>query len=244
MDIIKVKIPVVGKDHLVKKKFLANPSGEKGVGCADGCIKIVLDDNMMDQIRSFKAMIHDKRSFEHSRKYGVNEENTTRLDEIPTDIIPGRTDPYLIVEEPGVFFWVGGVDPTKLWTPETNDEGQYEETTMMDGTIVYKLKKHLGKTVPLDSNSELNAYVVSNSTVDEGKPLYPAVHSPKSSMEHQYRYSSRSKKAGKSKRRRTRRLKKKRKKKQTKKRKKKRRTKKRYKRRKKKSVRKRGKKKN
>ena len=237
MDIIKVKIPVVGKGHLVKKKFLTNPWEEKGVGCANGCIKIVLDDNMMDQIRSFKAMIHDKRSFEHSRKYGVNEENTTRLDEIPTDIIPGRTDPYLIVEEPGVFFWVGGVDPTKLWTPETNDEGQYEETTMKDGTIVYKLKKHLGKTVPPDSNSELNAYVVSNSTVDEGKPLYPAVPSPKSST---YRPT----KGGKSKRRRTRRLKKKRKKKQTKKRKKKRRTKKRYKRRKKKSVRKRGKKKN
>ena len=242
MDIIKVKIPVVGKGHLVKKKFLTNPWEEKGVGCANGCIKIVLDDNMMDQIRSFKAMIHDKRSFEHSRKYGVNEENTTRLDEIPTDIIPGRTDPYLIVEEPGVFFWVGGVDPTKLWTPETNDEGQYEETTMMDGTIVYKLKKHLGKTVPLDSNSELNAYVVSNSTVDEGKPLYPTVPSTNESAG--YKYISTSQEAGKSKRRRTRRLKKKRKKKQTKKRKKKRRTKKRYKRRKKKSVRKRGKKKN
>ena len=54
MNILKVKIPV-GKDGLVKKKFLANPSGEKGVGCADGCIKIVLDDNMMYQIRSFKA---------------------------------------------------------------------------------------------------------------------------------------------------------------------------------------------
>ena len=105
--------------------------------------------------------------------------------------------------------------------------------------IVYRLKKHLGKTVPPDSNSELNAYVVSNSTVDEGKPLYPTVPSTNKSAGYEYPT-----KGGKSKRRRTRRLKKKRKKKQTKKRKKKRRTKKRYKRRKKKSVRKRGKKKN
>lgn len=232
MNIIKVKIPVVGKDHLVKKKFLANPSGEKGVGCADGCIKIVLDDNMMDQIRSFKAMIQDERSFEYSRTYLPH-------GEIPVDIIPRKTDPYLIVEEPGVFFWVGGVDPTKLWTPGGNTKGQYKGTKMKDGTLIYKLDEQEGQIVPPDSNSELNAYVVSNSTVDEGKPLYPTVHPPKSSP---FTYETR--KGGKSKRRRTRRLKKKRKKKQTKKRNKKRRTKKRYKRRKKKSVRKRGKKKN
>jgi len=113
---------------------------------------------------------------------------------------------------------------------------------MKDGTLIYKLDEQEGQTVPPDSNSELNAYVVSNSTVDEGKPLYPTVPSTnKSAMD---KYIPFSQKAGKSKKRRTRRLKKKRKKKQTKKRNKKRRTKKRYKRRKKKSVRKRGKKKN
>ena len=213
MNILKVKIPV-GKDGLVKKKFLANPSGEKGVGCADGCIKIVLDDNMMDQIKSFKAS-----------------PNHLNHDIIPVDIIPGKTDPYLIVDKSGDIFWVGEVDPTKLWTPGRNTKGQYKEIKRKDGTIIYKLDEQLGQTVPPDSESKINAYVVSNSTVDEGKRLYPVVPPPTSQ------------KAGKSKRRRTRRLKKKRKKKQTKKRKKKRRTKKRYKRRK-KSVRKRGKKKN
>ena len=217
MNILKVKIPV-GKDGLVKKKFLANPSGEKGVGCADGCIKIVLDDNMMDQIKSFKAS-----------------PNHLNHDIIPVDIIPGKTDPYLIVNELGDIFWVGGVDPTKLWTPDRNTKGQYKEIKRKDGTIIYKLDEHLGETVPPDSESKINADVVS--TVDEVKRLYPDVPPPKSST---YRPT----KGGKSKRRRTRRLKKKRKKKQTKKRKKKRRTKKRYKRRKKKSVRKRGKKKN
>jgi len=221
MNILKVKIPV-GSDGSVKKKFLANPSGEKGVGCADGCIKIVLDDNMMDQIRSFKA----------SR-------NHLNHDIIPVDIIPGKTDPYLIVNELGDIFWVGGVDPTKLWTPGGNTKGQYKKTKRKDGTIIYKLDEYLGETVPPDSESKINAYVVSNSTVDEGKRLYPVVPPPESSISP---FTPRSRTGGKSKRRRTRRLKKKRKKKC--KRKKKRRTKKRYKRRKKKSVRKRGKKKN
>ena len=215
MEVVKVKIPV-GKNGLYQK-FLANPWGKKGVGCASGCIKIELDDNMMNQIRSFK-------------------ENTTRLDEIPTDIIPGKTDPYLIVKEPGVFYWVGGVDPTKLWTPGGNTKGQYKEIKRKDGTIKsYKLDVQLGETVPPDSKSKINAYVVSNST--DYEPLDRDLTSRMPA-------SSTSQEAGKSKRRRTRRLKKKRKKKQTKKRKKKRRTKKRYKRRKKKSVRKRGKKKN
>jgi len=220
MEVVKVKIPV-GKNGLYQK-FLANPWGEKGVGCASGCIKIELDDNMMNQIRSFK-------------------ENTTRLDEIPTDIIPGKTDPYLIVKEPGVFYWVGGVDPTKLWTPGGNTKGQYKEIKRKDGTIKsYKLDVQLGETVPPDSKSKINAYVVSNSTVNKVKQLYPVVPPTNKSA----KYIPFMQKGGKSKRRRTRRFKKKRKKKQTKKRKKKRRTKKRYKRRKKKSVRKRGKKKN
>jgi hypothetical protein len=222
MEVVKVKIPV-GKNGLYQK-FLANPWGKKGVGCASGCIKIVLDDNMMDQIRSFKA----------SR-------NHLNQDIIPVDIIPGKTDPYLIVDKSGDIFWVGGVDPTELWTPERNTKGQYKEIKRKDGTIIYKLDEHLGETVPPNSNSELNAYVVSNSTVDEGKQLYPVVPPPKSSKSP---FTYRPTKGGKSKKRRTRRLKKKSKKKQTKKRKKKRRTKKRYKRRKKKSVRKRGKKKN
>lgn len=171
----------------------------------------------MYQIRSFKAS-----------------PNHLNHDIIPVDIIPGKTDPYLIVDKSGDIFWVGEVDPTKLWTPGRNTKGQYKEIKRKDGTIIYKLDEQLGQTVPPDSESKINAYVVS--TVDEGKPLYPAVPPLKSST---YRPT----KGGKSKKRRTRRFKKKRKKKQTKKRKKKRRTKKRYKRRK-KSVRKRGKKKN
>jgi len=229
MNILKVKIPV-GSDGLVKKIFLANPSGEKGVGCAGGCIKIELGKNMMDQIRSFKASMNREYPFEYSRTHLPH-------GKIPVDIIPGKTDPYLIVDKSGDIFWVGGVDPTKLWTPGGNTKGQYIEIKRKDGTIIYKLKKQLGQTVPPDSESKINAYVVSNSTVDKGKPLYPAVPAPTSST-----YPPIT--GGKSKKRRTRRLKKKRKKKQTKKRKKKRRTKKRYKRRKKKSVRKRGKKKN
>jgi len=213
MNILKVKIPV-GSDGVVKKKFLATPSGEKGVGCADGCIKIVLDDNMMDQIRSFKA------------------------GSIPEDIIPGKTDPYLIVDKSGDIFWVGGVYPTKLWTPGGNTKGQYKETKRKDGTIIYKLDEHLGETVPPDSESKINAVVV---PIAQKWVPYPPV--PTTNKSATYKYPT-SQKAGKSKKRRTRRFKKKRKKKQTKKRKKKRRTKKRYKRRKKKSVRKRGKKKN
>ena len=214
MNILKVKIPV-GSDGSVKKKFLANPSGEKGVGCADGCIKIVLDDNMMDQIRSFKA------------------------GSIPEDIIPGKTDPYLIVDKSGDIFWVGGVDSTKLWTPGRNTKGQYKEIKRKDGTIIYKLDEQLGETVPPDSESKINAVVV---PIEQKWVPYPLV--PSTNISATYKYIPTSQKAGKSKKRRTRRLKKKRKKKQTKKRKKKRRTKKRYKRRKKKSVRKRGKKKN
>jgi hypothetical protein len=221
MNILKVKIPV-GSDGSVKKKFLANPSGEKGVGCADGCIKIVLDDNMMDQIRSFKAS-----------------PNHLNHDIIPVDIIPGKTDPYLIVNELGDIFWVGGVDPTKLWTPDRNTKGQYKEIKRKDGTIKsYKLDEHLATRAPSDSDSEINAHVV---TIEQKWVPYPLV--PSTNISDTYKYPT-SQKAGKSKRRRTRRFKKKRKKKQTKKRKKKRRTKKRYKRRKKKSVRKRGKKKN
>ncbi len=218
MNILKVKIPV-GSDGSVKKAFLVNPSGEKGVGCADGCIKIVLDDNMMDQIRSFKAS-----------------PNHLNLDIIPMDIIPGKTDPYLIVDKSRNIFWVGGVDPTKLWTPGGNTKGQYKEIKRKDGTIIYKLDEQLGQTVPPDSESKINAYV------EQKWVPYPLV--PSTNISATYKYIPTSQKAGKSKKRRTRRLKKKRKKKQTKKRKKKRRTKKRYKRRKKKSVRKRGKKKN
>jgi hypothetical protein len=219
MNIIKVKIPV-GSDGSVKKKFLANPSGEKGVGCADGCIKIVLDDNMMDQIRSFKA----------SR-------NHLNHDIIPVDIIPGKTDPYLIVNELGDIFWVGGVDPTKLWTPGGNTKGQYKKTKRKDGTIIYKLDEYLGETVPPDSESKINAYVVSNSTVDEGKRLYPVVPPLKSSIS-PFTFTPRFRTGGKSKRRRTRRLKKKRK------RKKKRRTKKKRKKKRKKPTRKRKRRKN
>ena len=219
MNILKVKIPV-GSDGSVKKKFLANPSGEKGVGCADGCIKIVLDDNMMDQIRSFKA----------SR-------NHLNHDIIPVDIIPGKTDPYLIVNELGDIFWVGGVDPTKLWTPGGNTKGQYKKTKRKDGTIIYKLDEYLGETVPPDSESKINAYVVSNSTVDEGKRLYPVVPPPESSIS-PFTFTPRFRTGGKSKRRRTRRLKKKRK------RKKKRRTKKKRKKKRKKPTRKRKRRKN
>ena len=222
MEVVKVKIPV-GKNGLYQK-FLANPWGKKGVGCASGCIKIELDDNMMNQIRSFKAS-----------------PNHLNHDIIPVDIIPEKTDPYLIVDKSGDIFWVGRVDTTKLWTPDRNTKGQYKKTKRKDGTIIYKLDEHLGETVPPDSESKINAYVVSNSTVDEGKQLYPVVP-PLTSSTSPFTY--RPTKGGKSKKRRTRRLKKKRKKKQTKKSKKKRRTKKRYKRRKKKSVRKRGKKKN
>jgi len=223
MEVVKVKIPV-GKNGLYQK-FLANPWGKKGVGCASGCIKIELTSNMMNQIRSFKAS-----------------PNHLNHDIIPVDIIPEKTDPYLIVDKSGDIFWVGRVDTTKLWTPDRNTKGQYKKTKRKDGTIIYKLDEHLGETVPPDSESEINAnVVVSPPTVDEGKPLYPAV--PSKNISDTYKYPT-YQKAGKSKKRRTRRLKKKRKKKQTKKRKKKRRTKKRYKRRKKKSVRKRGKKKN
>ena len=216
MEVVKVKIPV-GKNGLYQK-FLANPWGKKGVGCASGCIKIELTSNMMNQIRSFKAS-----------------PNHLNHDIIPVDIIPEKTDPYLIVDKSGDIFWVGGVDTTKLWTPDRNTKGQYKKTKRKDGTIIYKLDEHLGETVPPDSESKINAYVVSNSTDYEplDRDLTPRMPASSTSQE-----------AGKSKRRRTRRLKKKRKKKQTKKRKKKRRTKKRYKRRKKKSVRKRGKKKN
>ena len=197
MDILKVKIPV-GSDGLVKKKFLANPSGEKGVGCADGCIKIVLDDNMMDQIRSFKAMIVDQ-SFEYSRTHLPH-------GEIPVDIIPGKTDPYLIVDKSRNIFWVGGVDPTKLWTPGGNTKGQYKEIKRKDGTIIYKLEEHLGQTVPPDSESKINAHV------QQKWVPYPLV--PSTNISAAYKYIPSSQKAGKSKRRRTRRLKKKRKKKQ------------------------------
>ena len=221
MEVVKVKIPV-GKNGLYQK-FLANPWGKKGVGCASGCIKIELDDNMMNQIRSFKAS-----------------PNHLNHDIIPVDIIPEKTDPYLIVDKSGDIFWVGGVDTTKLWTPDRNTKGQYKKTKRKDGTIIYKLDEHLGETVPPDSESKINAYVVSNSTVNKVKQLYPVVPPTNKSA----KYIPFMQKGGKSKRRRTRRFKKKRKKKQTKKRKKKRRTKKRYKRRKKKSVRKRGKKKN
>ena len=224
MEVVKVKIPV-GKNGLYQK-FLANPWGKKGVGCASGCIKIELTSNMMNQIRSFKAS-----------------PNHLNHDIIPVDIIPEKTDPYLIVDKSGDIFWVGRVDTTKLWTPDRNTKGQYKKTKRKDGTIIYKLDEHLGETVPPDSKSKINAYVVSNSTVDEGKQLYPVVPPLKSSIS-SFTFTPLSSTGGKSKRRRTRRLKKKRKKKQTKKRKKKRRTKKRYKRRKKKSVRKRGKKKN
>ena len=167
MDILKVKIPV-GSDGLVKKKFLANPSGEKGVGCADGCIKIVLDDNMMDQIRSFKA----------SR-------NHLNLDIIPMDIIPGKTDPYLIVDELGDIFWVGGVDPTKLWTPGGNTKGQYKETKMKDGTTLYKLTKHLGEIVSPDSYTDFDrAEIVSNPGKSEEEEWrgYPEIPSRQSSL--------------------------------------------------------------
>ena len=219
MEVVKVKIPV-GKNGLYQK-FLANPWGKKGVGCASGCIKIELTSNMMNQIRSFKAS-----------------PNHLNHDIIPVDIIPEKTDPYLIVDKSGDIFWVGGVDTTKLWTPDRNTKGQYKKTKRKDGTIIYKLDEHLGETVPPDSDSEINAHVV---TIEQKWVPYPLV--PSTNISDTYKYPT-SQKAGKSKRRRTRRLKKKRKKKQTKKRKKKRRTKKRYKRRKKKSVRKRGKKKN
>ena len=219
MEVVKVKIPV-GKNGLYQK-FLANPWGKKGVGCASGCIKIELTSNMMNQIRSFKAS-----------------PNHLNHDIIPVDIIPEKTDPYLIVDKSGDIFWVGGVDTTKLWTPDRNTKGQYKKTKRKDGTIIYKLDEHLGETVPPDSESKINAYVVSNPT--DYEPLYP----PVPPLTYRMPASSSSLTGGKSKKRRTRRLKKKRKKKQTKKSKKKRRTKKRYKRRKKKSVRKRGKKKN
>jgi len=219
MEVVKVKIPV-GKNGLYQK-FLANPWGKKGVGCASGCIKIELTSNMMNQIRSFKAS-----------------PNHLNHDIIPVDIIPEKTDPYLIVDKSGDIFWVGGVDTTKLWTPDRNTKGQYKKTKRKDGTIIYKLDEHLGETVPPDSDSEINAHVV---TIEQKWVPYPLV--PSTNISDTYKYPT-SQKAGKSKRRRTRRLKKKRKKKQTKKRKKKRRTKKSYKRRKKKSVRKRGKKKN
>ena len=200
-------------------------TGEKGVGCADGCIKIVLDDNMMDQIRSFKA---SPNHLSHGK--------------IPVDIIPGKTDPYLIVDKSGDIFWVGGVDPTKLWTPGGNTKGQYKEIKEKDGTIKsYKLDVQLGQIVPADSEFKPTANVVPDP--QEWVP-YPPVPTENKSAKYEYPLPPFTQKAGKSKKRRTRRFKKKRKKKQTKKRKKKRRTKKRYKRRKKKSVRKRGKKKN
>ena len=218
MEVVKVKIPV-GKNGLYQK-FLANPWGKKGVGCASGCIKIELTSNMMNQIRSFKAS-----------------PNHLNHDIIPVDIIPEKTDPYLIVDKSGDIFWVGRVDTTKLWTPDRNTKGQYKKTKRKDGTIIYKLDEHLATRAPSDSDSEINAHVV---TIEQKWVPYPVVPPTNKSA----KYIPFMQKGGKSKRRRTRRFKKKRKKKQTKKRKKKRRTKKRYKRRKKKSVRKRGKKKN
>ena len=169
MNILKVKIPV-GSDGLVKKKFLANPSGEKGVGCADGCIKIVLDDNMMDQIRSFKAS-----------------PNHLNHDIIPVDIIPGKTDPYLIVDKSGDIFWVGGVDSTKLWTPGGNTKGQYKEIKRKDGTIKsYKLDVQLGQIVSPDSYTDFDrAEIVSNpgkSEEEEEWRGYPEIPSRQSSL--------------------------------------------------------------
>jgi hypothetical protein len=168
MEVVKVKIPV-GKNGLYQK-FLANPWGKKGVGCASGCIKIVLDDNMMDQIRSFKA----------SR-------NHLNQDIIPVDIIPGKTDPYLIVDKSGDIFWVGGVDPTKLWTPERNTKGQYTEIKRKDGTIKsYKLDVQLGEIVSPDSYTDFDrAEIVSNpgkSEEEEEWRGYPEIPSRQSSL--------------------------------------------------------------
>ena len=179
MNILKVKIPV-GSDGLVKKKFLANPSGEKGVGCADGCIKIVLDDNMMDQIRSFKASMNRGYTFEYSRTHLPH-------GKIPVDIIPGKTDPYLIVDKSGDIFWVGGVDPTKLWTPGGNTKGQYKEIKRKDGTIKsYKLDVQLGEIVSPDSYTDFDrAEIVSNpgkSEEEEEWRGYPEIPSRQSSL--------------------------------------------------------------
>ena len=184
MNILKVKIPV-GSDGLVKKKFLANPSGEKGVGCADGCIKIVLDDNMMDQIRSFKASMNRGYTFEYSRTHLPH-------GKIPVDIIPGKTDPYLIVDKSGDIFWVGGVDPTKLWTPGGNTKGQYKEIKGKDGTIKsYKLDVQLGQIVPADSEFKPNTNVVPQEWVP-----YPPVPTENKSAKYEYPLPPFTQKAG------------------------------------------------
>ena len=178
MDIIKVKIPV-GSDGLVKKKFLANPSGEKGVGCAGGCIKIELGKNMMDQTRSFKASMNRGYTFEYSRTHLPH-------GKIPVDIIPGKTDPYLIVDELGDIFWVGNVNDQPDWTPGTDDKGQYKETKMKDGTTLYKLTKHLGEIVSPNSYTDFDrAEIVSNpgkSEEEEEWRGYPEIPSRQSSL--------------------------------------------------------------
>jgi len=178
MDIIKVKIPV-GKDGLVKKAFLVNSSGRNGVGCAGGCIKIELGKNMMDQTRSFKASMNRGYTFEYSRTHLPH-------GEIPVDIIPGKTDPYLIVDELGDIFWVGNVNEQDDWTPGTNDEGQYKKTTRKDGATLYKLTKHLGEIVSPDSYTDFDrAEIVSNpgkSEEEEEWRGYPEIPSRQSSL--------------------------------------------------------------
>ena len=107
----------------------------------------------MDQTRSFKASMNRGYPFEYSRTHLPH-------GKIPVDIIPGKTDPYLIVDKSGDIFWVGGVDPTKLWTPGGNTKGQYIEIKGKDGAIEsYKLDVQLGQIVPPDSEFKTNADV-------------------------------------------------------------------------------------
>jgi hypothetical protein len=107
-------------------------------------------------------------------------------DIIPVDIIPGKTDPYLIVDKSGDIFWVGGVDPTKLWTPERNTKGQYTEINQKDGTIIYKLDEQLGEIVSPDSYTDFDrAEIVSNpgkSEEEEEWRGYPEIPSRQSSL--------------------------------------------------------------
>ena len=175
MDIIKVKIPV-GSNGLVKKAFLVNSSGQyNGVGCAAGCIKIELDKNMMDQIRSFEVSMNRKYTFTYSRTHLPH-------GKIPVDIIPGKTDPYLIVEEPGDFFWVGNVNDQQDWTPEENQIGQYEEK--VDGTG-YKLIINNAETVSPNRDTDFDeAEMVSKPRKPEEEEWreYPKILSRKSSV--------------------------------------------------------------
>ena len=134
----------------------------------------------MDQTRSFKASMNRGYTFEYSRTHLPH-------GKIPVDIIPGKTDPYLIVDKSGDIFWVGGVDPTKLWTPGGNTKGQYKEIKGKSGTIKsYKLDVQLGQIVSPDSYTDFDrAEIVSNpgkSEEEEEWRGYPEIPSRQSSL--------------------------------------------------------------